>query len=71
MALAEPSQTPDPSPRCAHCGAVIGVYEPATQMVGDQARMTSRAAEPSLSLDSPGRLYHASCYELVRAESAA
>ena len=70
MALADESPLAG-SPRCAHCGAVVGVYEPATQVVGDQTWMTSRAADPSLAPDSPGRLYHAGCYELARPESAA
>jgi hypothetical protein len=71
MALADDSSLPTGSPRCSHCGAVIGVYEPATQVVGELAWTTSRAADPELSPDSPGSLYHASCYELARAESAA
>jgi hypothetical protein len=50
---------------------VVGVYEPATQVVGELALTTSRAADPALSPDSPGQLYHASCYELARAEPAA
>jgi hypothetical protein len=70
MALADQSPLPA-SPRCAHCGAVVGVYEPATQVVGDQAWTTSRAADPSLAPDSPGQLYHAGCYELARADSVA
>jgi hypothetical protein len=70
MALADESSLPA-SPRCAHCGAVVGVYEPATRVVGEQALTTSRAADPSLAPDSPGRLYHASCYELARDEPAA
>jgi hypothetical protein len=71
MSLAEQSPLPGGAPRCAHCGAVVGVYESATQVVGAQAQPTSRAADPSLSPDSPGRLYHAGCYELARSESAA
>ncbi len=71
MALADESSLPAGSPRCAHCGAVVGVYEPATQVVGELTWTTSRAADPGLSPESPGRLYHASCYELARDEPAA
>jgi hypothetical protein len=49
---------------------VVGVYEPATQVVGELAWTTSRAADPGLSPDSPGSLYHSSCYELARSEPA-
>jgi hypothetical protein len=70
MALADQSSLPGGSPRCAHCGAVVGVYEPATQVVGELEWTTSRAADPGLSPDSPGSLFHASCYELVSAEPA-
>jgi hypothetical protein len=37
------------------------VYEPFVLVVGDEARETSRAAEPALPLDS-GEHYHRSCY---------
>jgi hypothetical protein len=71
MALADQSPVPGGSPRCAHCGAVVGVYERATVVVGELVRTTSRAADPGLSSDVPGSLYHASCYELARAEPGA
>lgn len=54
------------SPRCSYCGGVIGVYEPAVQVLGRTVRTTSRAAEADLSASRPGRLYHAVCYELTR-----
>jgi hypothetical protein len=69
MALADPAPSRDEVLRCAYCGAVIGVYEPATQLVGDIAMTTSRAADPSLSAESPGLLYHSVCYALSRRES--
>ena len=69
MAFPEPLPERDTVPRCTYCGAVIGVYEPMTQVLGNVAWTTSRAAEPSLSGRSPGALYHAVCYELaVRGE---
>jgi hypothetical protein len=50
-------------PRCAHCGDVIGVYEPLLEVVGDALeRETSRAAEPDLSLAGGAAWYHAGCY---------
>jgi hypothetical protein len=66
MALAEPSGAWNDAPRCAHCGAVIGVYEPATRVVGSVAFTTSRAADPSLTTSSTGQLYHAPCHALAR-----
>jgi hypothetical protein len=47
-----------------HCGGVIGVYEPVLRVLEGVATTTSRAKEPSLSTGSPGRIYHAVCYEL-------
>jgi hypothetical protein len=40
---------------------VIGVYEPFVLVIGDEARETSRAAEPAAALES-GEHYHRSCY---------
>lgn len=39
----------DNSPTCAHCGEVIGVYEPIIVVQSGDARETSRAAEPELA----------------------
>jgi hypothetical protein len=63
---AERLPDPDHTPRCTYCGGVIGVYEPLVQVLGDAVLTTSRAADPNLSPGSPGRLYHALCYELSR-----
>jgi hypothetical protein len=54
-------QSMTPMLRCDHCDDVIGVYEPAVIVLSDQARLTSRAAEPSLIFE-PGERYHRSCY---------
>jgi hypothetical protein len=45
---------------------VIGVYEPAVQVLGDAVRITSRAAQRDLSASTPGLLYHGLCYERSR-----
>jgi hypothetical protein len=66
MALAEFSPVSEGFPRCTHCGGVIGVYEPVLRLLEGVFTTTSRAKEPSLSADSPGRVYHALCYELGR-----
>jgi len=52
---------PAPIPKCDHCGEPIGVYEPMIAMIGEEARETSRAAEPSTVSASTAR-YHRSCY---------
>jgi hypothetical protein len=62
MARAEPELRSPPVPRCARCNDVIGVYEPLVQVVGDRARRTSRAAEPTLAALA-GLIYHVECYE--------
>lgn len=64
--LAELAYQSDAFPRCAHCGGVIGVYEPAIHVVAGGAWTTSRAADPDLSTDDDGLLYHAVCFELGR-----
>jgi len=46
--------------RCAHCGEVLGVYEPIVVRDGRGARETSIAAEPELGA-SAADLYHARC----------
>jgi hypothetical protein len=54
--------------RCARCGGVIGVYEPAVHVLDGIARTTSRAADPQLGRDRPGRCYHAACHALEAGE---
>lgn len=46
--------------RCAHCGEVLGVYEPIAVRDGHGVRETSIAAEPELR-SSQSSLYHARC----------
>ncbi len=46
---------------CAHCGDVIGMYEPLIVVEEHGARQTSRAAEPTLAFE-PDRHYHRGCY---------
>ena len=65
MAAGESSPTNAPVPRCTHCGAVIGVYEPAIEVAGQSRRETSRAARPDL-VASSAAVYHAGCYEESR-----
>lgn len=47
---------------CAHCGDVIGVYEPLVALADGRARETSVAAE-TLSADSAAACYHRACYD--------
>ena len=51
--------------RCVHCGDVIGVYEPLVACVGDEARETSRAAEPDVA-DHGAELYHRDCFAALK-----
>lgn len=44
---------------CRHCGEVIGVYEPLVVSENHTARVTSRAAEPTLP--AGGVYSHHSC----------
>jgi hypothetical protein len=46
--------------RCAHCGELLGVYEPIVVRDGRGSRETSIAAEPGLQA-SPADVYHARC----------
>jgi hypothetical protein len=55
------SDSHPPAPRCAHCGEVIGVYEPLVAMVEGVPYKTSRAAESGLL--PTGATYHGACYE--------
>ena len=48
-------------PTCAHCGDVIGVYEPTVIMLDGACRVTSRAAHPD-AVDKALARYHHACY---------
>jgi hypothetical protein len=50
---------------CAHCGDVIGVYEPLIALARDRARETSVAAE-AVPADSNADYYHRVCYDAYR-----
>jgi len=56
--------------RCAHCGDVIGVYEPLIALAEGRARETSLAAEPGAA-DRGDSHYHRACYEHRRCAGAA
>jgi len=56
--------------RCAHCGDVIGVYEPLIVVDGSGTRLTSRAAEPGLAGDAAEH-YHGTCHGVLHAREAA
>lgn len=49
-------------PRCAHCGEVIGVYEPLVALARGRARETSVAAE-AVSANCDADCFHRACYE--------
>ncbi len=51
--------------RCAHCGDVIGVYEPLIAMAGGRVRETSLAVEASPT-DGDADCFHRACYEDYR-----
>jgi hypothetical protein len=58
--------------RCAHCGEVIGVYEPLIVLEGSGPRLTSRAAEPASDGDGDGTVrYHDACHEALSSGGAA
>jgi hypothetical protein len=48
---------------CDHCADVIGVHEPVVVVTDDEARGTSRAAEPAICA-APGKGYHRACHAL-------
>jgi hypothetical protein len=57
--------------RCAHCGDVIGIYEPTTVIEHGRIRETSAAAEPALAAHV-GLAFHRDCYaEQAAAQTAA
>lgn len=47
--------------RCAHCGDVIGVYEPLIAIVDGCPREISRAAERELA-EAASSCFHGACY---------
>lgn len=51
--------------RCAHCGDVIGVYEPLIALADGRARETSLAAEAA-SADYNTDCFHRTCYDDYR-----
>lgn len=55
--------------RCAHCGDVIGVYEPLVARAGDEVRESSRAAEPDVA-DHGAVLYHRECFAALKQRGA-
>ncbi len=48
---------------CAHCGDVIGVYEPMVVVIDGQAQETSQAAISELTEVAGAIYYHRACYE--------
>jgi hypothetical protein len=59
-----PSEKPDPMPQkphCAHCGDVIGAYEPMTLVLDGEPRRTSAFAEQARDLHSV-ECYHSACF---------
>jgi hypothetical protein len=54
--------------RCSGCGEVIGVYEILVHVVDGRPEKSSRAAQPSLTMRSPGHVYHVLCYAPDRRE---
>ena len=55
-----------PLPSCAHCGDVIGVYEPLVMLTGDEAFRPHIAAQPDLS--PQGGYYHGACHAATTVE---
>jgi hypothetical protein len=56
-----------PAPRCAHCGEVIGVYEPLVAQSAGSVRETSLAVEPQWPREQ-ACCYHRACFELREAQ---
>jgi hypothetical protein len=57
----------DPLPRCAHCGEVIGAYEPTIVVELDGIiHETSWAAQPKL-VGLPTGNYHLACHRALQA----
>jgi len=52
--------------RCAHCGDVIGVYEPLRVILSDGAELNGSRLTLGTELESEGRLaFHERCYGSV------
>jgi hypothetical protein len=49
--------------RCQRCGDVIGFYEPMVLLLGDETRVTSRAA--GSQLPAHARRLHEACFALL------
>jgi hypothetical protein len=47
--------------RCAHCGEVIGVYEPLVALVDGRASESSLVAEPACDRDADA-CFHRECF---------
>jgi hypothetical protein len=58
----------DRTPRCRHCGDVIGVYESMIVRTGGRARPTSRAVEREAG-EHMGECYHYACYVEAHGEN--
>jgi hypothetical protein len=54
--------------RCRRCGDIIGVYEPLVVCDEQDARITSRAAEPDVQAGGTTH-YHRACYAAKAAEA--
>ena len=50
-----------PLPNCAHCGKLIGVYEPLVAHEDGRVRETSWAVDPDLPV-AQASYYHRACY---------
>jgi hypothetical protein len=61
---------PAKAPTCAHCGDVIGVYEPLILTRDGQVRETSLAAERDLPL-ARATHFHRACYTARERDAAA
>ena len=49
------------TPRCRHCGEVIGTYEPTVLLSDGHPRRTSRASEPEAEW-AREQCFHEHCY---------
>jgi hypothetical protein len=51
--------------RCAHCGGVIGAYEPSVVVQSGEMHETSRAAEPGFEYQTT-LYYHQVCHDALQ-----
>lgn len=56
--------------RCAHCGYVIGVYEPLAIVAKDGTRHTTLEAEPQRSHEHDVTCCHRACHGAASKKSA-